>query len=367
MKYTSVLALVVGGIIPLGANAANVPYINANGIATHNIMVIQHSAILNAFNHFDGLHNTTSFTGFAETAKPHIDNNNDNNVDSDIYGKMPTYGEYGDDGTVFLPGRGRSGGDEIATGAPLWLDWHHTQDSAKFDKYKSVDSRNDLISVGFANTPKQLSNGYSQFGGFGGFVSSEEDAGDVDLHETGGYIGLYNGYRLDNMHINMAANFGTMYTDIESLLGDQNLTNVYMGAATNISYDIVLENALVLQPGLYAGYTWVYSHGYESGTEHSVSFNDFNAFELSPSVRAITQVGDGWYAALSARYAFNFTSGGDADMHNPTVSELDMDDYGEYGISFEKNMDRFNFAAVLSYRNGGRTGWNGGVRMQYRF
>ena len=363
MKDISVFTMFVAGVVTLGANAEQVPYINANGIATHNITVMQHTAMRNIFDNFNGLR-TTSFSVVKDGTEPFTGDDTDSH---DIYGKMPTYGEYGDDGTVFLPIRGRNGGDAVATGAPLWLDWHHTQDTAKFENFKSVDSRNDLISFGFANAPKQLTNGYSQFGGFGGLIISNEDAGNTDLQETGGYIGLYNSYNISKLHIDMAADFGTLYTDIDSSFGNQDLTNVYMGAAANISYDIVLNNAPVLQPGLYAGYTWVYSHGYESAGGHDVSFNDFNAFELSPSIRAITQVGNGWYAALSARYVFNFASGGDANIHSPVVSELDLMDYGEYGVSIERILDRFSFAASLNRRNGGRTGWNGGVRMQYRF
>lgn len=374
MKHVSVLALsamTTIGAIPFGAiAAAPVSHLNSNGIAVHNIAVIQHSAMLNAFDGFNGQY-TTSFTkpvyqdatpDYIITEEP-VEQKRDVSKD---YGKMPTYGEYGDDGTVFLKNRGRNGGDDTFNNS-LWLDWHHVQDSAKFDKYKPVDSNQDLISVGFADTPEQLSNGYAQFGGFGGIIISSEDADNTELTESGEYVGLYRGYRINNLNINLGADFGTLFTDVKSPLSKQDLTNLWLGAAANISYDIVLDKESVFQPGLYAGYTWVHSTGYDSRSGHGVSFDDFNAFELSPALRIISKLGNDWYGTISGRYVFNFASGGDAHINHPDVDELDFVDYAEYGVTFEKNMERFNFAISLNRRDGGRTGWNGGVRMQYRF
>lgn len=374
MKHVSVLALsamTTIGAIPFGAIAAGpVSHLNANGIAVHNITVIQHSAILNAFDNFNGQY-TTSFTDstgqdtIAEYVTPQEQTTQNRDLSKD-YGKMSTYGEYGDDGTVFLQKRGRSGGDsDIDT--PLWIDWHHTKNQAKFDKFKSVDSNQDIISLGFADNPNVLSNGYSQFGGFGGIVLSNEETDNTELQENGGYIGLYQGYHINNLNINLAADFGTLYTDVKSPIADQNLTNLWLGVAAKISYDIALDQESVLQPGLYAGYTWVHSNGYETTSGHMASINDFNAFELSPALRIISHIGNGWYGTISGRYIFNFASGGDVQINAPGVTELDLMDYAEYGLSFEKNWEQFNFAISLNRCDGGRTGWNGGIHMQYRF
>ena len=367
MKKISIFAMSLVsavGITPWTAQAQNVSHLAANGIAVHNIATMQHSIMHNTFNNFDRtIANSldkpfVADDGIKEETKPVVDPTKD-------YGKMATYGEYGDDGTVFTSGR--SGGDFDTTNT-TWLDWQHTQDYAKFDGFNKVDSRFDIISLGFSDTPEQLNSGISEFGGFGGVIISSEDSGAVELTENGEYIGLYYAYHSYGFNLNTAVNFGTLFSDTKSgAYGKYDLTNMWAGAALNASYNVLLDDTSVLQPGLYGGYTWVYSDGYKTDTGHDISFDNFYAFELSPSLRAITHIHDSWVGIVSARYVFNFTDGGDLKNSVANIPDLDMKDYLEYGLSFEKNTNNFSLAVSLNRRDRGRTGWNGGLHMRYRF
>ena len=370
MKHISFGALCA--VLALGAgNAYAVPvsHLHANAVTMNNIAVMQHSIMLNAFNNFDG-----SMAGIIER---HANSSDTNDVreepviepkQMDKYGEMLYYGEYGDDGTVFTaPGRGRSGGDAATESISLWLDWQHAQDYAKFDNFKRIDSNYDLISLGFSDRPDMNSEHYSTFGGFGGVALGRERATDVmKLSETGEYVGLYYAYHLNDFTIHTAADFGALFTDAKPAGYEKHdFTNLWAGAAINATYDIFLDDESVLQPGVYVGYTWVHADGYEPMP--GVATDNFHMFEVSPSLRAITHIVDGWYGGMSGRYAFHFAHGGDIRDAGVAIPDLELLNYYEYGLSVEKTVGQFNFSASVNRRDGGRTGWIGDIHMKYMF
>ncbi|MBO7066876.1 MAG: autotransporter domain-containing protein [Alphaproteobacteria bacterium] len=366
MKHISFGALCAVLMFNANAFATPISHLHADGVTMNNIAVMQHSIMLNAFNNFDG-----SMAGIIERhaqkaprTEPVEDSMQPNQIDR--YGEMLYYGEYGDDGTVFsAPGRGRSGGDGEQN-LSLWLDWQHAQDYAKFDNFKRIDSNYDLISLGFADEFNSTSQHYSKFGGFGGVALGREKAPDVvKLSETGEYVGLYYAYHVQGLTVQAAGDFGAMFTDAKSDYSKHDFTNLWAGAGVNASYDIFLDETSVLQPALYLGYTWIRTNGYEPTP--CVAVDNFHIFEVSPALRAITHITDGWYGAMSARYVFNFSHGGDIRDAGVTLPDLESLNYYEYGLSAEKSIDRFNFAVSVNRRDGGRTGWNGNIRMKYMF
>ena len=371
MKKISLGAICAFFAFGAGGNAYAVPvsHLHANAITMNNIVVMQHSIMLDAFNNFDGSMAGIIKRHASSSVTPEIVDATDNteHPQMDKYGEMLYYGEYGDDGTVFsAPRRGRNGGDSEYESLALWLDWQHAQDYAKFDKFKRIDSNYDLISLGFSGTPDINSEQYSTFGGFGGIALAREHAKSaVNLSETGEYVGLYYAYNLRNFTIQTAADFGVLFTDAKSGYGKHDFTNLWAGAAINATYNLVLDEESVLQPGLYAGYTWVHADGYEPMP--GVATDNFHMFEISPSLRAITHIVDGWYGGMSARYAFHFANGGDIRDAGVAIPDLELLNYYEYGLSAEKTVDNFNFSASINRRDGGRTGWIGNIRMKYMF
>ena len=366
MKHISFFALGTIFALNIGnANAAPLSHPYANSVATRNIGVMQHTIMLNAFNSFD-IAPTSPFEKHVVVVPDEKEN-----VDSDMYGKMPmygeklTYGEYGDDGTVFLSGR--NGGD-ITSQTPVWINWQHAQDHAHFDGFNGLDSNYDLISLGFADEEYVGDDYVSKFGGFGGLAfAREKDASVMKLSETGEYVGLYYGYHKNGLNIQTAADMGALFNDVESAYGMDKFTNLWLGVAANASYNIVLDEESILQPGLYAGYTWIYSYGYDNASGNKISADNFNMFEISPSLRAITHIAGGWYGAMSARYVFNFEDGGNENINGVSLSDLDLDDYAEYGLSLERTVERLSIIANINRRDGGRTGWNGGINLKYIF
>ena len=357
MKHISILAMSVILMAPVAANAASVSPLHASGIITNNIVSMQHSIILNAFDKFGSETNMGTYSEYKTPKDTH-------EKCPPVYGQMLTYGEYGDDGTVFASGH--SGG-ELAESNYNWFDWQHAWGTAKFKDFDKIDSRYDLISMGFSNEPVRIDNGFSQFGGFGGLIISKESSDAVSTSEAGGFLGLYKGYNLHGFNITAAGNLGLLFSDAHATPGDYDFTNFWLGMGLNASYDIKLANSFVLQPGIYGGYTWIHSSAYQSSTGATLSIDGLNKFEASPSLRAILMFGSGWYGTLSGRYVFNFSSGGDVKSGGVTVPELELMNYAEYGLAIEKNSDRLGVGLSLNRRSGGLTGWVGGLHIKYVF
>ena len=62
----------------------------------------------------------------------------------------------------------------------------------------------------------------------------------------------------------MAANAGALYNSAENTYGTDEFANMWAGVAVNATYNITLDDTFTLQPGVYAGYTWIGAADYLS-------------------------------------------------------------------------------------------------------
>lgn len=357
----------------------------ANGIAAHNIAVMQHSIMMTTFNPLDiaaptGASSSSSCPNRFGCASRDNDTPTDSkSMDPSLYGTMPLYGEmkyygeYGDDGSIKHKS-GRSGGDEVASETPqrrwignLTIGWQHFDDSVKFDNIADTDSKYDLISLNLVGGRNQISGGVSEWGLFGGFINSDEDAEAVSMAENGGYIGLYKGYSIHGVGLSIAANGGILRNKNEMPTGTDKFNNKWLGAALNITYNIAITDGITIQPGVAGGYTWIKSADYTSVTGDIIENDNLNVFEMSYALRAITHIGNNWFGILSGRYVMNMANDADITVNNVALPELELDNYWEYGVMIEKNIDRFNIGVSINRRDGARAGWNGGVLLKYIF
>ena len=125
--------------------------------------------------------------------------------------------------------------------------------------------------------------------------------------------------------------------------------------------------SFTLQPGLYAGYTWIQSGNYTSVSGDHVSSDNLNVFEISPALRAIKQISNGWFGSAHVRYVATTVNGGDSVINSNPAIEFDSDNFTEYGLTIEKSIDRFNIMATITRRDGARDGFGGGLNLRYIF
>lgn len=374
MKKTSLIALCTF-FLAYGNASAFSPYHYANAFSANNIIAIQHSIMANAMQTFEG----TAAAALGGRAKLFGDANRYMYGMPPMYGRPHLYGEYGDDGTAQKSVQGRNGGDDTTANAntertdprpivnSIWLNWQHIDDDVKFRGYDELDTNTDIISIGLAGGEAQWGIGISEWGIFGGYIGGDQENEFVNISENGGYIGLYTGYNIKNFNLSFAGTAGALFNGAEHEYGTDEYANTWAGVAMNATFNLELDDSFTIQPGVYAGYTWIGSANYASMAGALVENHNFNTFEVAPEIRAIKHLGSGWFGFINFKYAFMFGGAGDTTVNGIGYEELETRDYAEYGLGIEKSIDRFNVSLNINRRDGGRTGWNGGFNLKYIF
>ncbi len=349
------------------ANASDA-YMHANTISAHNIATIQHTITQTAFSSFAGsMRGTmgaqkqrTKFIGAQALENPMTTYGH-----APMYGTAPLYGEYNDDGSA-----GRSGGDTFNSDAALnsiWINWQHLGDNAKFDDFARLESDANTFMLGLAGGQSEFAGGLSKWGLYMGFVDGEQQNNDITLDEQGGYLGIYNGTTFGNLGLYGTINGGALNNNVTTIYGEDEYTNFWVGGAVNITYDIALDPTFTLQPALHVGYTWIRSEDYTSASGDILKNDAFSMTEVTPTLRAIKHIANGWFGALNAKYVMIFANGGNTTVNNLSISELESDNYVEYSLSLEKYINHINVSANIGRREGARDGWIGGLNIKYAF
>lgn len=350
----SVLATCVG-ITNAHSNGA----IYANGVSANNITAIQHSIVDAA------LHHSYAPTFSVPAAPVRKQPDTDIYGHAPTYGTMPTYGEYGDDGTVFI--RGRNGGDTAAPHKNIWTTWRHYNDDAKPGHYSLTDSDYNIVMIGGTVADIKTNTGVANFGIYAGYVGGNQRNSTINIDENGGYFGIYGGNTIKNFNISATVNAGALYNTTHKMPTPNEYANMWFGTGVQATYTIALGDTLSLQPTLYAGYTWINSANYTLAPDTHVANHNFNAFELTPGIRATKHMVDGWIGTIGVKYVANYAHGGDIHVNGDDFGRLDIRNYTEYNLGLEKTVAGFHISATIGRRDGARSGWHGGLGTKYMF
>ena len=354
--YTFIFALIASGAISNGALASHT---YANSIVAHNIASFQHTITQNAFRSFAG--SMGASLGTAITPAPAQPERQ-----TPMYGRAPMYGR---DRSV-MPQFGRNGGDTPATDAALnglWLDWQHGTEDVHFNDFTRLDSDTDIIMAGISGGQIKINNGTSKWGLYTGYIDAAQANNNIEIHEQGGFFGIYNGNTFGKLGLYMTANGGVLDNTTDHTSGTDEHTNFWVGGALNAVYNITLDPTFTLQPGINTGYTWIKAENYTSATGELLENDAFGMIQVSPALRAIKHIGNNWFGAISVQYVMTFDHGGDLSINGTKITPIEIDDYTEFGLSLEKTLSNFSFSAHINRRDGARDGWIGGANIKFRF
>ncbi len=342
--------------------------IHANTISGYNIGTIQHTITTNAFNSFLGSMGTT-LNKLAPTSAQSNEDPNKTYGHAPMYGTAPLYGEFNDDGRA-----GRSGGDTLNADAALnniWLNWQHATGNTNLDNISRLDTKYDTLMFGISGGQTKMLNGLSKWGLYTGYVGSSQQNHEIDIDSNGGFFGIYNGNTFGNFGLYLTLNGGVLnnsakLNETHSSASDE-YTNFWAGGAVKAIYNITLDSTFTLQPGIHVGYTWIKGENYTSATGDILKNDALNLVEVSPSIRAIKHIGNGWMGAINLTHVMTIASGGDTIANSLPTTTPEFDNYTEYSISIEKTVDTLNFSANFGRYDGAQDGWIGGLNIKYLF
>lgn len=331
------------------AVAADFGY-NANSIAAHNIIGMQHYIV-----------NRAIVLPEHDNVTPRI---KQKAQDPDAYGEMIYYGEYGDD-TGVLPLIGRSGGD--TSNAYIGATWEHMDEELKFKSYPHMDTTLNLGMLEFGNNHETLYNRPLDLKFFGGYVGGDIENNGVDIDQNGGFFGVLAHQSIDDFDLNFVADFGLMANDVNDMTTAKNFNNVWVAVNLDAAYKFAIDEHLVLRPNVRGGYMWIFSPNYVLKNGENIDNKNFGAFELTPGIDIISDLGNGWSIGARGAYVMNFVSGGETYVEYAKIEKLKTDNYFEYSIKIEKYVDDLFFGINVGCHDGGRTGWFGDLTIKYLF
>lgn len=344
----------------IAANAAHISSYS-NNITADNIAVMQHFVINNAIQNFSGAEFAHHNIQLTDTNTPETNSN--------LYGSMLYYGEYGDDyGTTST--RGRNGGDnlQISNVSHVWANWQHYNDDVKLTKNVKMDTAYNIGMAGINGGATQFASGVIDFGFYTGYIGGTQDNRQLDIDEHGGFLGLYTNYSHGAFNLYASINSGLLYNHAKNIYGTDEFSNIWMGSALHATYNLYINNTFIIQPNVYFGYTWIKSPDYVAHSGEHLYNKNFNMYDITPGIKLIKDLTYNWNLSIDGKYIINHL-GNNGHFYSDTtaIKQLKNKNFFEYGINIEKQIKELNFSANIKRHDGGYTGWNFGLGIKYLF
>jgi hypothetical protein len=279
-----------------------------------------------------------------------------------MYGTMSIYGEYNDDG--------RSGGDTTSARQTInnaWINWQHVENNAKFDEISRTHSKHNLYLAGLTSNQTKKRTAHTAWGIYTGYLDGNTTNKTIDTDSNGGFFGLYNRYQNTKLNISSTINGGAVNNSTKNIFGTDETTNFWFGGAISTSYKFALDSTFAIQPNAHIGYTWIKSENYTSASGDIIKNNATNTFELSPGINITKHISNNWFGKIDVKHIMFFTNGGDITVNDHDIKALTDHNFTEYSISLEKSTKNLVFQTNIGRRDGGHSGWIGGINIKYVF
>ena len=90
-------------------------------------------------------------------------------------------------------------------------------------------------------------------------------------------------------------------------------------------------------------------------------------FEITPGISAIKHIANNWFGTISVKHIMIFDNGGNTTINNIALPPLTNHSFTEYEISLEKAVGPIVLRTNIGRRDGGHSGWIGGLNFKYLF
>ena len=249
-----------------------------------------------------------------------------------------------------------------------WVSVIGFDDNVDFDDFQTVDSEMMSVIGGVTSDVQQTALGKTTYGIYAGYMNGELEYDGNKINQEGGYLGLGTSIENGNMIAQSVINGGFIGNEDKHSFGTDKFDTYWAGIALKGGYDYKLNNGVTVQPNLYAGYTFVNNEDYTSKSSAKIKNDKLHLFEVAPGLKVSKDFENGWNTFAQVKYAFVMDNGGDIKINNVALPNISADDYVEYGIGVNKELnDSWNLSVSANRRDGGREGWNGNLNIKYNF
>jgi outer membrane autotransporter protein len=228
-----------------------------------------------------------------------------------------------------------------------------------------------LAVVGHNFEPFATAAGSVEFGAYLGAATGSAKYSNNKVRQNGGFAGASAVLKNGAAFAGVQTTFGVMNNRLRGY-SDNSFTTHWFGAGATAGFALDVPAAdLTVTPRINLSYVRVTGRSYTTSLDAKVENAALHSFETSPAVRLDKRFTAGWSAFGEARYAFVSKNGGRSTAsYGSGVSALPSiagKNYAEYGLGVRKDAKNAGISLNVSRADGGRSGWAGTLRADYRF
>jgi len=196
---------------------------------------------------------------------------------------------------------------------------------------------------------------YSLYAGYNGSHQSYTDTG---IYQNGGILGATALLYKDNFFTALTLNAGASFGDASTKYGNEDFTTFSTGVASKTGYNIEFaDGKFIVQPSMLLSYTFVNTFDYTNAAGVRIDADPIHAINISPGLKFIGNLGNGWQPYFGARMIWNILDKADYYANDVSLPSLSVKPYVQYGFGVQKLWgERSTGFAQFMVRNGGRNG-----------
>lgn len=215
---------------------------------------------------------------------------------------------------------------------------------------------------------KDLGHGFDGvFTLYAGYNGSHQTYDGIGIYQNGGVGGATAVVYKGNFYSGLTANVGANSGDASTMYGRDSFTMLTAGVASKSGYNWELfDNKLVIQPNYLMSYTFVNTFDFNNSAGVRVTSSPLNAIQISPGIRIIGNLKNGWQPYLGVNMVWNIIDETRFKANDVSLPELSVKPFVEYGLGIQKRHgERFTGFTQAMVRSGGRNGV--ALMMGFRF
>lgn len=244
--------------------------------------------------------------------------------------------------------------------AGIWFRPYTTFENVRLDNGPKVSNVMYGSLVGGDSDLFELKNGWNaQYSAFIGYNGSHQTYDGVGIYQNGGSLGATAAFFKGNFFEALTANVGASVANINTTVGDNDLTMLMTGIASKTGYNWELaDGKFIIQPSWMMSYTFVNPmNDYTLNNGVRIQNDNLHAIQLSPSLKLIGNLKNGWQPYISFRMLWNILDDSKVQAAYVNLPQTTVKPYCEYGVGVQRTWgERLTGFGQAMIRNGGRNG-----------
>jgi hypothetical protein len=191
-----------------------------------------------------------------------------------------------------------------------------------------------------------------------GHSGATQEYDGVEAHQKGGLIGgtlsLYKGVFFSATTLSA----GALDTESKSMFGKDNYTTLLAGVGNKTGYNFEFNGGkFIIQPSLMLAYSYINTEDYKNVLGVKVKNDAIHSLQISPGVRFIFNLSNGWKPYCEASKVWNVGERGQTSVDGVKLPSMYVKPYEQYGLGIQGHINsHIMLYGQTMIEDGGRDG-----------